>query len=200
MDVYDAWNGAVEEIKNKVTGVGVWTALNCAVPITYEDGRFVLGFGAKDLDLMGHLKPPGVRRTIEVELESRLKSPVELILLSGITINDWMSHKRQLQEAEKLKRAAEERERVVSTAGKEWDEIYEFAGREYGRLNAKSHPGLRARLLEMCVAKIAEKLPESELEEDEERAFSRAVERIGFLCEASSTLVAYLAFQRAGKL
>lgn len=200
MDVYDAWNGALEEVKTKVTGVGVWTALNCAVPITYEDGYFVLGFGGKDLDLMGHLKPPGVQRTIETELETRLEGKVKLVLLSGITINDWHGHKRRLEEADRLKREAHKRETVVRKAGKEWDEVYNFVGREATRENIKGRPHHSARVLEACVEMCAAKLAPGEMPEDEERAFVRAIDRIAQLCEVSATSVAYMIYSRSGRL
>lgn len=200
MDVYDAWNGAVEEIKRKVTGVGVWTALNCAVPIVYEEGYFVLGFGPRDVDLMGHLKPAGVQRTIEVELESRLNGSVKLELLSGITINDWQGHKRRLEEAKKLKSAAASREKQVREAGRAWDEVYERAGRAALKYNAKGRPHQAARLLEECVEDCAQHLPTEEMDEDEERAFARATERIGQLCDVPPTTVAYMVLSRSGRL
>jgi len=196
MDIYDAWNASLEDIKRKVTGVSVWTALNSAIPIVLEDDVFVLGFLPKDLDLLGYLKVPGTIRIMEEELGRRLEKEVRVHLLEGATINDWESYKRRQQEAEKIRKRDVERAMRERQAARSWDDVYEQLSREYAAVANRSLPQQKARLLDALVDIVAQALDGRELDESGERSLGRCVERVAQYCDVPSTLVAKMVLER----
>ena len=54
-NVVELWKEALPEIRDGVTGVGVWTALNACKPIVLEDGTLVLALGHDDSELIGQV-------------------------------------------------------------------------------------------------------------------------------------------------
>ena len=88
------WKESLPVVRDLVTGVGVWTALNCAVPITLEDDVLVLGLGPRDQGLSGHLHLPATKRLIENDLAKRLGRRVAVRVIDGVTPADWERAKR----------------------------------------------------------------------------------------------------------
>jgi hypothetical protein len=197
MDFYDAWNASLEDIKKQVTGTGVWNALNIAIPIAFEeDGTFVLGVAEKESESRGHLTLANARRVMEQELEKRLKRKVEVVVIDGITINHWDSLKRRRQDFLRLE--AEAAARAKEKAGKTsaWDTIYEQMGREFGEMQNKAMPQVRARFMLWCVDLVAAHLHGTEHSEDDERNFSRCVDRIAAYADANQTYIAAMILER----
>ncbi|MCL6623720.1 MAG: hypothetical protein K6T17_03755 [Fimbriimonadales bacterium] len=200
MDFYDVWNDAIEEIKKRVSGVATWNALNLAVPVTFEDGIFVLGFKSQDVALMGHLRMAGTQRVIEQELEKRLGQRVRLQLLEGITINDWLAYKRRRAEAERIEKETAERDARRMMSYQSWEEVFEALSREYGSLGGKGMPQAKARLLEKCVQICVEAVLERSMDEADERNLARCIDRVANYCEVPSTYVALLVLERTNRL
>lgn len=201
MDVYDLWNDSLNDIKQRVTGVNVWTALNCAVPITIDGEYFVIGLRPQDNSLKGHLNHVGTRRAIEEEVGKRLGRSVVLRVLDGITINDWLAAKERDAEAERIRAEAAEREGQRVATYSVWEDVFEQVSREYGERQQKGLPQNRARFLERCIQICLEHLEgRSELSEFDERALARVIDRIGTYTETPPAFVAYELLKRAGRL
>ena len=115
-EVAEVWKAALPEIRQSVTGVGVWTALNSAVPLAFEGGVVVLGLRYEDNELAGHLKLPQIKRAVEVVIGKRTGQPVQLRVIEGATLADWERAKRRDAEAKRLQEAAEERQRAEAVA------------------------------------------------------------------------------------
>src|SRR4051812_35762244 len=101
-DATEIWKEALPEVRNKVTGVGVWAALNRSIPITIEDGQFVLGLEPKDTDLSGHLKMHQTKTLIESEMGRRSGSPITLRVIDGVGMPDWERVKKRDAEARRM--------------------------------------------------------------------------------------------------
>ncbi|MCW5946572.1 MAG: hypothetical protein KIT74_06030 [Fimbriimonadales bacterium] len=200
MDIYDAWNASLEDIKNRVTGVGVWTALNVAIPITVEDGQLVIGFRQQDQDLIGHLKTPGTQRIIEEEMQKRLKEKVKVFLLNGVTINDWEAFKRIKAEATKTKTKEFERTRRDTEAARQWDGVYDNLSRIYSAISNKNLPQQRARFMAQAIDLVARQVSSQELDEFGERNLARCLERISQYCEVPPPLIALRVLEKAGQI
>lgn len=200
MDLIDAWNASLEEIKRRVTGVGVWTALNVAIPITVEDGQLVIGFRMQDQDLIGHLKTPGTQRIIEEEMGRRLKQDVRVFLLNGVTINDWETYKRIRAEAAKTQTRDVERSRRDTEEARQWDNVYDNLSRIYAAIQNKNLPQQRARFLAQAIDLVARQVSSRELDEFGERNLARCLERISQYCEVPPTLIGLQVLERAGQL
>jgi hypothetical protein len=197
MDFYDAWNASLEDIKKQVTGTGVWNALNVAIPITLEeDGTFVLGVVEKEVESRGHLTQANTRRVMEQELGKKLGRRVEVAVIDGITINHWESLKRRREEFLRLEREAAEKAREKAGKTSAWDTIYEQMGREFGELQGKAMPQVRARFMLWCVDLVAAHLHGSQHSDDDERNFSRCVDRIAAYADANHTYIAAMILER----
>lgn len=199
MDFYDAWNAAVEDIKKQVTGVGVWTALNVAIPITLEDDVFVLGVPEKESDAKGHLQLSNTSRVIQQELGKRIGHPVKVEVIDGITINNWEAVKRRRAETERLSREAAEREKKARKQASNWDNLYDQMARDFGKLNNKGMPQVRARFLRHCVELCVKNMQSGVMDESDERNFARCLERISSYTEVPATFVASMVLEKAAQ-
>ncbi|HET6645480.1 MAG TPA: hypothetical protein VFG65_08285 [Fimbriimonadales bacterium] len=195
-DFYDVWNASVENIKKQVTGVGVWTALNVAIPITLEDGVFVLGISEKEPESRGHLQTSNVRRIIEQELSRRIGRPIALEVIDGITINHWEAIKRRKNETDRLTKEAAERAKKSRRQATAWDALYEQLGRDFGKLESKALPQVRAQFLLNAADACAETRAAAAMDDDDERNFSRCLERISSYTEIPAALVAAFVLKR----
>jgi hypothetical protein len=200
MDFYDVWNSSLEGIKKEVTGVGVWTALNNAIPITLEEGVFVLGLPEKEVELRGHLQLANTTRVIEQYLTKKLGKPIKLEVIDGITINHWESVKRRRAEAERQSREATEREMKSRKLATSWDKVYDQMGRDFGKLSGKAMPQVRARFLNHCVDLCVASIQAGEMSELDERNFARCLERISQYTELPGAYIAFVILERAGRL
>jgi hypothetical protein len=197
MDFYDAWNSSVEQIKKQVTGVGVWNALNVAIPIAFEeDGTFVLGVAEKEAESRGHLTLANTRRVMETELEKKLGKKIEVVVIDGITINHWESLKRRRGEFLRMEKEAAEKAKAKAGKTSAWDTIYDQMGREFGALENKAMPQVRARFMLWCVDLVAAHLHGTAHSDDDERNFSRCVDRIAAYADANQTYIAAMILER----
>ncbi len=200
VDIIDAWNAGLEDIKKRVTGVGVWTALNVAIPITVEDGQLVIGFRTQDQDLIGHLKMAGTQRIIEEEMSRRLKDKVKVFLLNGVTINDWEAYKRIKEEAQKTRSKEVERTRRDNEEARQWDGVYDNLSRIYSSINNKNLPQQRARFMAQAIDLVARQVSSRELDEFGERNLARCLERISQYSEVPAPWIALRILEKAGQI
>lgn len=197
MDFYDAWNACLEPIKKQVTGTGVWNALNIAIPIAFEeDGTFVLGVTEKESESRGHLALANTRRVMEQELEKKLGKKVEVVVIDGITINHWESLKRRREEFLRMESEAAAKAKEKSGKVSAWETIYDQMGREFGALENKALPQVRGRFMLWCVDLVAAHLHGSQHTDDDERNFSRCVDRIAAYADANQTYIAAMILER----
>ena len=63
-DLAAIWNEILPEVKNGVTGVGVWAALNAARPVASDGDVLILGVPHESAELGGHLRLPATRSII----------------------------------------------------------------------------------------------------------------------------------------
>ena len=199
MDFYDAWNASIEEIKRQVTGVGVWTALNIAIPITLEDDVFVLGIPEKESESKGHLQLSNTTRVMQQELAKRIGHPVKVEVIDGITINNWEAVKRRRSQTERMTKEAAERDKKARKQASQWDNIYEQMARDFGKLHNKGMPQVKARFLRHCVDLCVESMNAGKMDANDERNFARCLERISAYTEVPATYIATLVLDKAGK-
>ncbi|HTQ08863.1 MAG TPA: hypothetical protein VMI31_02210 [Fimbriimonadaceae bacterium] len=200
-ELAEVWNEALPTIKNGLTGVGIWTALNLAKPITLEDGSLVIGLPHSELEFSGHLRLPATRRMIEVTVAGILGSPINLRVIDGTEYSDWELEKRRDVERRRLNEQLMAKERAELTARASWEHTYEQLGRKYAAISVKSLPQNRARFYQEAVAMLADaRRLQSNWDDMGERNFARCVERLAQYAEIPSTLVAIEVLEKAGEL
>ena len=145
MDAPSIWKQALPEVRNKVTGVGIWAALNSVVPITFENGILILGLAPKDLELMGHLKMPQTKRLMDAEVSRRIGTHTETRVIEGTAMPDWERQKRKDAEARRLQEIQDSRVRAEIAGKTNWEGVFEQLSRRYAAIQNKSLPQNRAK-------------------------------------------------------
>ncbi len=199
--VEEIWAQVLPTVKQGVTGVGVWTALNSCRPIIFADGLFVVGVPHEESELGGHLKLASTKRLIEQTLTQTLGSPIQFRTIDGISLADWDVEKRRDAEKLRLNNQAMDKLRAELTARSSWDQVYEQLSRKYASFANKSLPQNRARFFEEGVELVADARKAQEQHDDlQERNFARCIERLAQYSEMPSSIVAREVLLRAGEL
>ena len=200
-DVAEIWAKSLPVIKQGVTGVGIWTALNTCKPLLVENGMFVLGLPHEDSELAGHLKLASTKRLSEQTIAPYFDGPMTLRVIEGTTLADWDLEKRRDAEKQRLNQQSMEKLRAELQARSSWDQIYDQLSRKYAAVSNKSLPQNRARFFEEGVELIAEaRKGQTSFDDLGERNFARCLERLAQYAEIPSALVAREVLQRAGEI
>ncbi|MDW8322324.1 MAG: hypothetical protein RMM08_13275 [Armatimonadota bacterium] len=127
----EIWAQGVDRMKDKIVLPSMWEALDHAVPITIENGEFIVGLPSQRYSLSGHLRNPGYRRTIEIILSELAGEEVQLRIIEGTTPADWERTKQR----EALAAASREQEyaqrRKQEEVEQSWDTLYDRIVRAY---------------------------------------------------------------------
>lgn len=200
-EVADVWKAALTEIKNSVTGVGVWTALNHCVPLALEDGMLFIGMPPGMGDLGGHLRMPQTKRLMEQILGRHLGQAVTVRVIEGTSTEELERIRRKDAEAKRLQDQAMAKMRAEIQSRSSWDGVYDQLARRYAAVSNRSLPQNRARFYEEALDLVAETRKSQENWDDMgERNFARCIERIAQYSDIPSTIVAVQVLQRAGEM
>jgi hypothetical protein len=200
-EVAEIWSRVLPSIKQGVTGVGIWAALNSCKPITIENGFFVVGVPHEESELAGHLKLASTRRLIDQTLAPEFKEPIQFRVIEGTTLEDWGLEKKRDAEKQRLNDLAMTKLRAELQARSSWDQVYEQLSRQYAAVANKSLPQNRARFFEAGVELVVEaRKQQTNFDELQERNFARCLERLAQYAEIPSAIVAREVLTRAGEL
>ncbi len=199
-DVTAIWAEVMPNVKNTVTGVGLWTALNQSKAIAMEDKTFVLGLPHESGDLAGHLRMQATKLLIEKALGEKLQKEIDLRIIEGTSTQDWEIAKRKDEESRRMQMAAMQRVQAEIQARSSWESVFEDLSRHWASLTNKSLPQNRGEFLEKSLAVLADGLSRNPINDDlAERNFARCIERVSQYTEVPSAVVAYLLKQSLGK-
>ena len=199
-EIGDLWLAALPEIRDSVTGVGVWTALNACTAVALADGVLVLGLPHSENELSGHLRQPATRKAIEDSVSRRLDGPVTLRVIAGDTAEDWEDVQERDAVKRRLAEKALDRARAELTSGAGWQGLYEDLSRKFAATPNRSLPQNRARFFIEAVGLLSDALIETPLDDDlAERNFARCIERIAQYSDVPSVIVATRVLEQAFK-
>ena len=198
----EIWSKTLPQVKEAVTGVGVWAALNAVTPVTLEDNVLVLGLPHDVSDLSGHLKMPQTKRLLELISTEQAGRTLSVRVIEGTSEDDWQNLKRRDAEKQRLEGIQRQRMRAEMEAKTSWEGVYDQLSRRYAAVSNKSLPQNRARFYAEAIELIAEARTAMAATFDDlaERNFARCIERVAQYSEVPSTLVAQSVLGRAGEL
>ena len=200
-ELSQVWREVLPSVRDKVTGRGVWTALNSAVPITVEDGVFVLGVASSDAELGGHLRLPSTSQVIERAVSAKLGTQIRLRVIDGTTSDDWERVKRRDVEKRRLQDVELSKMRAQLEAKSNWETVYEQLSRRFAAVSNRSMPQNRARFFEEAIEIIVEaRKGQDKFDDLAERNFARCLERVAQYAEIPSVIVAKEVLSRSGEL
>ena len=196
-DAVATWTEVMPQVKNAVTGVGLWTALNQSQAITIENGQFVIGVPQEAGDLAGHLRMQSTRILIEKYLAQKLGQTIQLRVIEGTDPQAWELVKRKDEEARRLQEAAIQKTKAEVQARSTWDSVYDQISRHYASFTNKTLPQNRAKFLADALDIVVAGLRAHPVVDDlSERNYARCIERVAQYADIPSTMVAYLLDQR----
>ena len=76
LDLKSAWDKVAEQVKLKVINTTLWRALEMAVPVTVENGEFVVGFPPGEMHMSGHLLTSDHKNAIESAVRALAGQPL----------------------------------------------------------------------------------------------------------------------------
>lgn len=192
-DIKQLWAEILPEVKDGVTGVGVWTALNQAIPVCLDENQFVMGLPSESGDLAGHLRLNQTKTLIEKLSASKLGQSIVLRVIDGHSLQDWENVKRRDAEAKRLQEQAMARQRVEIQSRSSWDTVYDQISRKNSTMGLRSLPQNRAKFTVECIDLMVQSLKAMPITDDlAERNFARCIERIAQYAELPSTYVALM--------
>lgn len=187
----ELWSEVLPIVKNAVTGTGVWSALNQAKAVAYEDDIFVLGMPHEVGELAGHLRMQQTKVLIERHLSQKIGSTVHLRVIDGTTMDDWALVKRKEQEAQRMQTQQFERAQAEHVSRASWDQTYDQISRAYAAVPNKSLAQNRAKFYVEALQMIREAVKKLPIEDESgERNFARCLERVATYAEVPATMVA----------
>ena len=197
-EIGDLWLEVLPEIRDSVTGVGVWTALNACTAVALEDGVLVLGLPHSENELAGHLRQPATRKAIEDSVSRRLDGLVTLRVIEGDTDEDWEDARERDAVKRRLEEKAMERSRAEVAARAGWQGLYEELSRKFAATPNRSLPQNRAKFFMEAVGLLSDALIETPLDDDlAERNFARCIERVAQYSDVPSVIVATRVLEQA---
>ncbi len=200
-ELAEVWKSSVPTVLNNVTGRGVWTAINAAVPIAVDEGWLILGIPANDTELAGHLRLPNTSRQIELAFSKVYGMPVRVRVIGGTTDADYEVFKRREAERRRMQEAEMTKLRAELQAKSSWEGVYEQLARRFSAMTNRSLPQNKARFYAEALELVAEARKEHQDSDDiSERNFARCLERVSQYADVPSTLVAEEVLKRAGEL
>ena len=200
-ELTEIWKVLLPKLREAVTGVGVWTALNASRPVAFEDGVLVIGVPREDAELAGHLKVVSTRRILETYASRELGATIQVKIIDGIGQADWEAQKRRDAEGRRLQDLNMNKMRAEMTARSNWESVYDQLGRQFAAVASKSLPQNRAHFYAGAVELLAEtRRSQESWDELGERNFARCLERLAQYAEIPSAIVAGDVLRRAGEL
>jgi hypothetical protein len=197
-DIKQLWAEILPEVKDGVTGVGVWTALNQAIPVCLDENQFVMGLPSESGDLAGHLRLNQTKTLIEKLSATKLGQPIVLRVIDGSSMQDWENVKRRDAEAKRLQEQAMARQRVEIQSRSSWDTVYDQISRKNSTMGLRSLPQNRAKFTAECLELMVQSLKAMPITDDlAERNYARCIERISQYAELPSTYIAMMIDARA---
>lgn len=205
MDIQAIWHRTTERVKDKVIHPTLWRALEAGNPITVEGDYFVVGFAPDQMHMSGHLNSSEHRNAIETALAGYSGKKLRLLIIDGVSLEDWENYKARQRAAAQSRERARTRATVEMAAAKSWDGVLEQMGRTYAAMNLRQLPQVRADYLLRSIELISEAMDElyndEAPDEPSQRALARVLDRVGTLTEVAPALIGYelLKYRRAKK-
>lgn len=206
LSVGEIWARGVDRMKDKIVLPSMWEALDHVVPITIENGEFVIGLPTQRFSLSGHLRNPGYRRTIEIILSELAGQDLQLRIIEGTTLADWERTKQREAIAAANREQEYAQRRHQEAVEQSWDVLYERIVRAYSEQPYRQLPQGKAAYLRKALQMVLEAMEQLyprgvEPDDLSERNLARVIDRIANSIGAPPALVAYeLSRLREGEL
>lgn len=196
------WRYVTEQVKARVVRPNLWRAMEAAKPLTIENDELILGFEAARAHEGTQITDNQTRNLIEQTLESATRRRLKVRIIQGDSLADWDAMKAAQAEAAKLQEQSRLQYQRQTEAGTSWEAVSEQLVRRFAALPNHGLTSVQGRYLDEAVSLMAEAygrlMPETPTEQDE-RNYTRALERLAERVNVAGPMIGYLVHTRRKK-
>lgn len=196
---YDViWAKTAEAARQVMTAPAVYRALERAVPVAWEDGVLAVGFGHGDGAHAGTLNTADYALKIEQLLRQATGvAGARVRVIDGTTPADWEAAKHRDAVLDQRRVAATQKKAIDPAAASSWEAIADQISQLWTDAPFRTMPSGKGRFLQTVLEMIDQAMESlGPVNEGNERAFSRVLERIGGMTGADPAVLAYLLYER----
>lgn len=206
-NMHATWAQVVEMAKAAAVSPALYRALDLTIPIAWEGNYFAIGLNSTDGLYASSLKSSDHQLKIEQALRKLTNNrDLKLRVLDSPTLEAWNAFKATEVVAARLAEQQAARQTASPTQATDlatWDAVYDQLNRQWSTFEFRTLASGKGRFLQSAIGTIDEAMDTlGATDEQNERAFSRTLERIGSMTSTDPALVGYLLFERrrlAGK-
>lgn len=201
-EMRSVWTKVVELAKQAAVAPGMYRALDASVPIAWEDNSFAIGLNSTDGLLSGTLKSNESQLKIEQALRHVSGNrELKLRVLDSPSIEAWNAIK--LGEVALLKMQQQQQDRLAANPTHAadtatWDDVYDQLNRLWSGFEYRTMASGKGRYMREALTIVEEAMDKlgGTGGEQNERSFSRTLERLGAMTGSDPALIGYLLFER----
>jgi len=193
IDINNVWNKVVDRVKMTVIHPTLWKALEAGIPVTIEEGQFVVGFPPGSYHMSGHLTISEHKNAIQTAIKAFSGSSLDLRVIEGDSLQDWHAVKEKEVRSQALRDASYQKSQDAAAVTKAWENLFENVGRRYASMQLRGLPQMRAKFIVEMLKRISDAIDElmpDPPDELSERSLARVIERVGTMVESPSSMIA----------
>lgn len=199
IDLNALWKYVTDQVKNRTTLPSLWRSMEGARPLTVEDDELILGYQAGLSMQAGLMMDVQNKNLIEQVLESATRKRLRIRVIDGETLADWEAYKLQQAEAKRLQEQSRAQYQQQMMSGVSWEAVAEQLVRKYSSTPNRNLSSVQGRYLDEAVDTLAEaygRLMSETPSELDERAYSKALDRVAERAMVPSSLIAQMVWAR----
>jgi hypothetical protein len=199
IDLNALWRYVTDQIKNRITLPSLWRSMEGAKPLTIENDELILGYQPGLSMQSGLMMDIQNRNAIEQILEAATRKRLKIRVIDGDTLEEWESLKRAQEAAKQLQQQARAQFQAQAEAGLSWEAVSEQLIRKYSATANRGLSSVQGRYLDEAIDVLVEAynrlMPETPTEQDE-RSYTRAIDRVSERAMAPASLIAQMVWAR----
>jgi len=189
------WRYVIDQVKAQTSTPALWRSMEAGKPVTLENEELILGYSGAESHQKSLLMDSRNRNMVEQILVAAIRRPMRLRIIEGETVQDWEAVKQSEAAATQLQDASRQQYQRELDAGASWEAVVEGLIRKLGTMPNRALASVQGRFLDEALDTLAESygrlMTETSTEQDE-RSYSRALERLSERVGIPSSMIGYL--------
>lgn len=199
IDLNALWRYVTDQIKNRITLPSLWRSMEGARPLTIENDELILGYQPGLSMQSGLMMDIQNRNAIEQVLEAATRRRLKLRVIDGDSLEDWEAYKQAQEAAKLLQQQSRAQFQAQAEAGLSWEAVSEQLVRKYSATPNRGLSSVQGRYLDEAIDILVDAygrlMPETPSEQDE-RSYTRAIDRVSERAMAPASLIAQMVWAR----
>lgn len=199
IDLNALWKYVTDQVKHRTTQPTLWRSMEGARPLIIEDDELILGYQAELSMQAGLMMDVQNKNLIEQVIESATRKRLRIRVIDGETLADWEALKQLQVEAKRLQEQSRLQYQQQVKSGDSWEAVAEQLVRKYSNTSNRTLSSVQGRYLDDAIAVLSDaygRLMGDTPSELDERAYSKALDRVSERAMVPSSLIAQMVCAR----